>query len=256
MDAKGQHLGFVNHATRAVSWPGWRSPLVQVRLLMGAWAVAALWSLFPHSPAHRESEFNPLAAALATNLSPDQGYRPTIHLNAPPKAPAPSPASPASPSPAASALAASARKAALDAAHAPSWSHLHPSLRHEVSERLASFPSTPAVRLRWSNTHAGNAASLDAFHSRWRGQPLGTPADFIIGNGHRAPDGAIEPTARWRLGNPTDAITICLIGHPGHVSPAQQAAIGELIVCLESRIGTLAIHSSQPTPPTMLAAAE
>jgi hypothetical protein len=223
---------------------------------MGAWAVAALWSLFPHAPARRESEFNPLAAALAANSSTDQGYRPTIHLHSPPKAPAPAAPSPASPSPAASALAASARKAALDAAHAPRWSHLHPSLRQEVSERLASFPSTPAVRLRWSNTHAGNAASLDAFHSRWRGQPLGTPADFIIGNGHRAPDGAIEPTSRWRLANPADAITICLIGHQGHVSPAQQAAIGELIVCLESRIGTLAIHSSQPVPPTMLAAAE
>ena len=256
MDAKGQHLGFVNHATRAVSWPGWRSPLVQVRLLMGAWAVAALWSLFPHSTSRRESDFNPLAAALAANTSTDQGYRPTIHLHSPPKAPAPAKASSASPSPAASALAASARKAALDAAHAPRWSHLHPSLRHEVSARLASLPSSPAVQLRWSNTHAGNAASLDAFHSRWRGQPLGAPADFIIGNGHRAPDGAIEPTSRWRLANPTDAITICLIGHPGQVSPAQQAAIGELIVCLESRIGTLAIHSTQPTPPAMLAAAE
>jgi hypothetical protein len=223
---------------------------------MGAWAVAALWSLFPHSTSRRESDFNPLAAALAANSATEQGYRPTIHLHSPPKAPAPPKASPATPSPAASALAASARKAALDAAHAPRWSHLHPSLRHEVSERLASFPSTPAVRLRWSNTHAGNAASLDAFHSRWRGQPLGAPADFIIGNGHRAPDGAIEPTSRWRLSNPTDAITICLIGHPGQVSPAQQAAIGELIVCLESRIGTLAIHSSHPVPPTMLAAAE
>jgi hypothetical protein len=147
-----------------------------------------------------------------------------------------------------------ARLAAAEAATRSGWQFLSPDLRSALSSRLPA--PLASIAIRFSGTHRGNAAQFDDFQMRCRDTTDGAPWHFVIGNGHRSPDGTIETTQRWLSDPHSSELTICLVGSPDSLTPAQQQAVGELILFMESLAGTLAIRSTSPTPPEMLAAAD
>ena len=225
----------------------WHSPLFQVRLMLAAFCLTAIGlhvgSSTPETPA---------AGRLALPATPPTAdFTPVISLARPGSG---------MPHAAASAdtvsLPETARRAALAAAARPKWQHLDPDQRQTIAAGVTASAGT-RLQFRWSGTTSGNAALLDQFHSRWRGKEDGAPCDFVIGNGHRSPDGCIELTRRWQSQSATpDALTVCLIGRPGTLTPAQESAVGELILCLEARTGTLALRAGTPAAPAMFAALE
>ena len=232
---------------RGVATLPWQSPLLQVRAMLTAFCLTAIGlHCRPSTPAVPATGLLALSAA-----PPAADFTPMISLARPGSG-----TSLTATDPATASLPETARRAALAASARPRWQHLDPSLRHTIATGLT--PSAGArLQFRWSGTTSGNAALLDEFHSRWRGQEEGAPCDFVIGNGHRSPDGCIELTRRWQRqsANP-EAITVCLIGRPGALTPAQESAVGELILCLEARTGTLALRAGTPAAPAMLAALE
>jgi hypothetical protein len=180
--------------------------------------------------------------------SPSHSFRPEIQL-ASPSLPALSSQSPA-PTPSTD----FARLAATRAASRSSWQFVSPLLRADIATRLHQPLSS--VVIRFSGTDRGNAEQLDDHQSRCRGTTDGAPWHFVIGNGRRSPDGSIETTRRWLRDSSGSELTVCLIGSPDSLTPAQQNAIGELLLFLESRSGTLALRSAAPSTPEMLAAAD
>lgn len=108
------------------------------------------------------------------------------------------------------------------------------------------------VVLHHTATSTGSVESIDAVHKRKtdsRGQPwLGIGYHFVIGNGQGMPDGAVEPTFRWRQQLPgahagdaeinQTGVGIALVGNfdQSPPTPAQREAVTRLIRHL---LGTL-----------------
>lgn len=99
------------------------------------------------------------------------------------------------------------------------------------------------------HTASGGAtvAGLDAYHKRRFGDELGAEYHFVINNGVKGPDGAIE-LARWRhqvgaahLFHPERApasLAIVLVGNfetKGPPSGAQMLALGQLTRALQAK---------------------
>jgi hypothetical protein len=226
---------------RGVATLPWQSPLLQVRVMLAAFCLTAIGL---HCRPATASPL-PTGPLVLRAEPPAADFTPVISLTRPGSGSSHAAAETATVS-----LPETARRAALTAAARPRWQHLDPTQRQTIATGIT--PSAGArLQFRWSGTTSGNAALLDEFHSRWRGQEEGAPCDFVIGNGHRSPDGCIEFTRRWhRQSADHEAITVCLI------TPAQESAVGELILCLEARTGTLALRAGTPAAPAMLAALE
>ena len=146
------------------------------------------------------------------------------------------------------------RACANRAAGQPAWRFLSAELRG----KLTTLPAcTDTIKVAWSGTAAGDAAALDLYHTGTLGLAGGTPCDFVIGNGHRGRDGLVECTRRWLEGrNPGDrAIAICLVGEGTceRPTPAQEAALGELVAWIEARNGCLILTMQQPRDRGLLA---
>lgn len=224
----------------------WNDPLVQVRLMIGFFMVSAIAVTISQKmlPGERKSSLMEQLRAASQKGS----FQPDILLT---------PASLATTAPTQTTAAPApdfARRATADAATRSDWQFLSPDLRTAISSRLPA--PLASIAIRFSGTPRGNAAQFDDFQSRCRDNGDGAPWHFIIGNGHRSPDGSIETTHRWLKDTQNSELTICLVGSPDSLTPAQQQAVGELILFMESRSGTLAIRSASPTTPEMLAAAE
>lgn len=138
------------------------------------------------------------------------------------------------------------------AAGRKTWKYLPATLRREISAMKS--PARKVV-VYWSGTRGGDAAALALYYARVRDDDHGVPGEFVIGNGHRSRDGVIETTARWRLsgGEARDEVRICLAGDGTWATPAQLAALGELINCIESRGGRLALSVHEPFAGELLA---
>jgi len=223
----------------------WNDPLVQVRGMIGFFMVSAIAVTITQKmgPGERKSSL----MEQLRSASPPGSFQPEILL------------SPASVATTATTQTTTptpdfARLAAADSATRSGWQFLSPDLRSAISSRLPS--PLASIAIRFSGTHRGNAAQFDDFQMRCRDSSHGAPWHFVIGNGHRSPDGTIETTQRWLADPHSSELTICLVGSPDSLTPAQQQAVGELILFMESLAGTLAIRSTSPTPPEMLAAAD
>lgn len=149
------------------------------------------------------------------------------------------------------------RAIAARAAAREKWRYLPESLR----ETVAGLPTRiERIDVTWSGTSGGDASALELYHSTTRGTSGGTPCDFIIGNGRRGGDGRIEATRRWTKATSPDhsAVTICLIGtsETASITPAQEAALGELIASLEARSGHVDLSMRHPKHPDLLAHAD
>jgi hypothetical protein len=117
-------------------------------------------------------------------------------------------------------------------------------------------PSRPerawsAIVIHHSATDAGNAAIIDKWHREENGWN-GIGYDFVIGNGTDSPDGAVEPTYRWRGqltgahtgGTPgnwanEEGIGICLVGDFSRTAPSarQMDSLVRLVRFLQQRYG-------------------
>lgn len=224
----------------------WNDPLVQVRLMIGCFMVSAIAVIISQKmgPGERKSSLMEQLRAASQGGS----FQPDIQLN---------PASAATPAPTQTSATPApdfARRATADAATRSGWQFLSHDLRAAISSRLPS--PLASIAIRFSGTTRGNAAQFDDFQSRCRDTSDGAPWHFVIGNGQRSPDGTIETTRRWRTDPRNSELTICLVGSPDSLTPAQHLAVGELILFMESHAGTLAIRSASPATPEMLAAAE
>jgi hypothetical protein len=224
----------------------WNDPLVQVRLMIGFFMVSAIAVTISQKmePGERKSSLMEQLRAASQGGS----FHPDIQLNPASLATNATTQTTAAPAPD------FARRATADAATRSGWQFLSPNLRSAISSRLPAPLASIAVR--FSGTPRGNAAQFDDFQSRCRDTSNGAPWHFVIGNGHRSPDGSIETTQRWLTDPQNSELTICLVGSQDSLTPAQQQAIGELILFMESLAGTLAIRSASPATPEMLAAAE
>ena len=144
------------------------------------------------------------------------------------------------------------RALAEKAAGQSGWRHVSAPMRSKLAATPVPFAK---VEVKWSGTSGGNAAALDLYHTKTLGHGDGVPCDFIVGNGNRGVDGFIEATRRWMADGtgPRDGIGICLVGNGPELTSAQEAALGELITCIEARSGHVALAMHRPELPGLLA---
>lgn len=188
----------------------------------------------PHSPQFLTAGFVDSGQASGLLATPVSTPRPVISL----RRAARQPALPDQES--AAALVTAARVVRDEVATAPAWKFLPDSLRREIAETIRPGPSATILRLCWSGEATGNARVLRWHQSRvQRGR--GAVPDFVIGNGTRSGDGAVERVVRKTSPGETGSeLRICLIGY-GDLTNSQRQALGELIVWLEARSGAVEI---------------
>jgi hypothetical protein len=147
------------------------------------------------------------------------------------------------------------RSCAETAAARKTWRFLPSSLRREIAG-LSTAPRRVVVC--WSGTRGGDAAALELYYDTVRNEGAGVPGDFVIGNGWRSQDGRIETAPGWLASGADDReeLRICLAGDGTGATPAQFAALGELINCIESRSGRVALTVHEPAARRLLAHAE
>ena len=131
-------------------------------------------------------------------------------------------------------------------------------LPRSLAQRVAGLTQIPpgVARRRWryivihhSATSSGSARSINDYHLHARGWSNGLGYHFVIGNGSRSPDGAIEVGPRWAKQQTgahansknnrmnTIGIGICLVGNfnETHPTDAQMRALVELVRRLQHR---------------------
>jgi hypothetical protein len=169
-----------------------------------------------------------------------ENWRPAVVLSAPPL-PAGAPAEEADHL--------DLRALAQTAAAGKKWEHVPPALRAELAARTA--PAV-AITVGWSHTRGGDARAFSLYHREMLSADTALPFDFVIGNGKRSRDGHIETSSAAMPA--TETLHICLAGQPGESTAAQKAALGELIIALEARWGTLPLAMHCPDRPEAFAA--
>lgn len=131
------------------------------------------------------------------------------------------------------------------------WRYLTRSVRRSIDR-------APVQKSRWkyivvhnSGTRQGNARIFDNYHRKVRKMENGLAYHFVIGNGTSSGDGEIEIGPRWTRqlqgGHVASnylnriAIGICLVGdfNRDKPTPAQLAALDELITYLRGRVGKI-----------------
>jgi hypothetical protein len=144
-------------------------------------------------------------------------------------------------------------------AHEGFWSRVfgsHKNYTYLTSSVRYAIDHAPVKRGRWkyivvhnSGTREGNARVFDIYHRRVRHMQNGLAYHFVIGDGHGSGDGQIEIGDRWKRqingGHVASdylndiALGICLVGdfNRDQPTPAQVAALEELIPYLRSRVG-------------------
>ncbi len=124
------------------------------------------------------------------------------------------------------------------------WEFLSRNLRGGLDQAGAQAADWNDISLHWSHTRSGNARMLRAYHQGVRGLAGGMAYHFVIGNGSGAGNGEITIGERWENGISSGApvspesVSICLIGD-GDPTDAQAAALRELVIYLEAKVGEL-----------------
>jgi hypothetical protein len=228
----------------------WRDPLVQVWGLIGVVLVTGIVIYYVRHSGTGEQKNSSRGAELLTAFAENAGWRPMVSFSE--AAPVPSDADGT-----ASGLDLDLRACANEAAARKTWRFLTPDLRRQISRRATTVRS---VLVTWSGTRGGDANALDLYFASVRDDSRGSPGDFVIGNGHRSHDGAVEFTRRWTPQAPDDEtahdLRICLVGDTRQPTPAQKEALGELISFIEARSGTVTLSMHHPAPPGLLAHAD
>jgi len=131
------------------------------------------------------------------------------------------------------------------------WRYLSPSVRKAIDNARVQKGRWKYIIVHNSGTRQGNARIFDTYHRRVRKMPNGLAYHFVIGNGNSSGNGEIEIGPRWTkqingghvasdyLNN--IALGICLVGdlNRDQPTPAQLAALDELIVYLRGRVGKI-----------------
>ncbi len=227
-------LGGMIVAVRRVNW---RDPLVHVWGLLGSLLVVGIVRHYVSADGSGEKKNHEVGAKLFSRRANwDTGWQPAVPFWS--DEPVTGPVSPETSEPDLRALAASA-------AEGKGWRYLSPETRHQI----ASLPEpVRRISLTWSGTWGGDAAALELYHDNILGTD-GPPDDFVIGNGRRSVDGRIEPMRQWRTRGRKDVtgVSICLSGPSPLPTPAQEAALGELIAALEARSGHVSLGTREAT---------
>ena len=131
------------------------------------------------------------------------------------------------------------------------WRYLSPSVRKAIDQARVQKGRWKYLIVHNSGTRQGNARIFDTYHRRVRKMQNGLAYHFVIGNGNSSGNGEIEIGPRWTgqingghvasdyLNN--IALGICLVGdlNRDQPTPAQLAALDELIVYLRGRVGKI-----------------
>ena len=237
-------LGRVVVAVKNVRW---RDPLVQVWGLIGVVLVTGIVSYYGRRNGAGEQKNALWAASLLTAEADNAGWHPAVCFGEP---------DPMGTQAVVAADSLDLRACANAAAARKNWRFLTPPLR----QKLAAL-KTPVrkVLVTWSGTQGGDARALELYFSSVRDETGGAPGEFVIGNGRRSGDGAIEATARWLAATAEaspEELRICLVGNTGKPTAFQKEALGELISTIEARSGTVELSLREPTAPPLLAHVE
>jgi hypothetical protein len=223
----------------------WRDPLVQVWGLIGVVLVTGMVAYYVRRTRAGEQKNLAWESALLTKAAENAGWRPEVCFAEPGGRLADSGAGTEEMNLRACADAAAKRK---------DWRFLTAELRGKIAQI-----KTPVRRVlvTWSGTRGGDAKALDLYFDSVRDEAGGAPGEFVIGNGKRSKDGAIETTKRWMPGNAEGGelaeLRICLVGDATAVTPAQKEALGELISSIEARSGTVELVIHEPGAKELLA---
>lgn len=235
-------LGRVVVAVKNVRW---RDPLVQVWGLIGVVLVTGMGAYYVRRSRAGEQKNLRWEAALLTRAAENGGWRPEVCFAETGEWPVET---------GAGADELNLRACADAAAKRKSWRFLSPALREKITQ--LNFP-VKKVLVTWSGTRGGDARALDLYFDSVRDEAAGAPGDFVIGNGKRSRDGAIETTRRWMPANAEGGqaaeLRICLVGDAVAVTPAQKEALGELISSIEARSGTVELVIHEPGSAGLLA---
>jgi len=131
------------------------------------------------------------------------------------------------------------------------WRYLSPSVRKAIDQARVQKGRWKYIIVHNSGTRQGNARIFDTYHRRVRKMQNGLAYHFVIGNGNSSGNGEIEIGPRWTgqingghvasdyLNN--IALGICLVGdlNRDQPTPAQLAALDELIIYLRGRVGKI-----------------
>ena len=131
------------------------------------------------------------------------------------------------------------------------YRYLTPGVRRAIDNARVQRGRWKYIVVHNSGTRQGNARIFDVYHRRVRKMQNGMAYHFVIGNGHSSGDGEIEIGNRWTrqingghvasdyLNN--IALGICLVGdlNRDKPTPAQLAALDELITYLRNRVGKI-----------------
>lgn len=131
------------------------------------------------------------------------------------------------------------------------WRYLSPAVRKAIDQARVKKGRWKYIIIHNSGTRQGNARAFDNYHRKVRKMQNGLAYHFVIGNGHSSGDGEIEIGPRWTkqingghvasdyLNN--IALGICLVGdlNRDKPTPAQLAAIDELVTYLRGRVGKI-----------------
>ena len=225
-----------------------RDPLLQVWLMAGMSVLLLIIGHLRtiHAAGEGKNTSNPtplrlLAAGVAVSWSDEEAptqretRRPLLVLN--------------TPAPAQHTQAQALPKAPLDLAPLMQDAATRPLayVNRPLRESLTAAAAVPApltVQINWSGSSRGNAA-LICLQTPLSSEPA---AHFVIGNGSRSRDGQIT----WITPGPSLAsgfVQITLIGQSHQPTPAQTAALGELLNVLEALSGhPLLPPAAAPSP--------
>ena len=129
------------------------------------------------------------------------------------------------------------------------YRYLTPAVKRAIDQAAVRKGRWKYIIMHNSGTRQGNARIFDNYHRNVRKMQNGMAYHFVIGNGTSSGNGEIEVGNRWKrqingghvasdyLNN--IAIGICLVGDINRdaVTPAQLAAMEELITYLRQRVG-------------------
>ena len=143
------------------------------------------------------------------------------------------------------------------------WVHLLARDREVIDKTMGGLGGTWLVIIHSTGSAGASVPALDDYHRRVKGDPLGLPYHFLIGNGRGVADGRIHFSADRlaALGSATGTgrgdgsvrLDIGLVGDANRTAPtaAQLAALGEILDYLKAKGGRLRVrlhNEAEPSP--------
>ena len=138
------------------------------------------------------------------------------------------------------------------------WVHLSPVMREHIDRAVGGMEGPWLVILHSTGSEGGSVAALEDYHRRVKGDPLGIPYPFLVGNGRGMADGRIHLSARLDTfrdevakagATPQAALAIGLVGDGNRAppTPAQLAATDEILDYLAAKAGRLRVRLHRET---------